>query len=49
MIEEVTGQRMVEVLRDGVLGIDGVDRLIYQPEEVPTEPIAFDNGRSADW
>ncbi len=49
VIEEVTGQQIVEVLRDGVLGIDGVERLIYQPAEAPTEPIAFDNGQSADW
>ncbi len=35
---------MAEVLRDGVLGIDGVERLIYQPDEIPTEPMAMPNG-----
>ena len=49
VIEEVTGRPMVEVLRDGVLAIDGVERLIYQPDEAPTEPIAFDGGRSTEW
>jgi CubicO group peptidase (beta-lactamase class C family) len=49
VVEEVTGRPFVEVLRDGVLGIDGVERLIYQPDEVPTDPIAFDDGRSAEW
>jgi D-alanyl-D-alanine carboxypeptidase len=49
VIEEVTGRSVARVLRDGVLGIDGVERLIYQPEEIPTEPIAFENGRSTAW
>ena len=48
VIEEVTGRPMAKVLRDGVLGIDGVERLIYQPDEVPTEPIAIENGQSTD-
>jgi len=34
------------VLRDGVLRIDGVERLIYQPDGVPTEPIAMPSGKS---
>lgn len=49
VIEEVTGRTVVEVLRDGVLAIDGVERLIYQPDEVPTEPIAIENGQSTAW
>jgi D-alanyl-D-alanine carboxypeptidase len=49
VIEEVTGRPIAKVLRDGVLGIDGVERLIFQPDEVPTAPIAFDNGQSTDW
>ncbi|HUG75785.1 MAG TPA: serine hydrolase domain-containing protein [Acidimicrobiia bacterium] len=48
VIEEVTGRRVVEVLRDGVLGIDGVERLIYQPDEIPTQPIAMENGQPTD-
>lgn len=46
VIEEVRGRTVVDVLRDGVLGIDGVERLIYQPEEVPTEPMAMPAGES---
>jgi D-alanyl-D-alanine carboxypeptidase len=49
VIEEVTGRPMAEVLRDGVLGIDGVERLIYQPDEIPTEPIAIENGQSTQY
>ena len=48
-IEEVTGRPVAKVLRDGVLGIDGVERLIYQPDEVPTEPIAFEKAQSPAW
>jgi CubicO group peptidase (beta-lactamase class C family) len=42
----VRGRPIHEVLRDGVLNIDGVERLIYQPGEVPTEPMAMPDGRS---
>jgi len=49
VIEEVTGRPMAEVLRDGVLAIDGVERLIFQPDEVPTAPIAFENAESTEW
>jgi D-alanyl-D-alanine carboxypeptidase len=45
----VTGRTMVEVLREGVLDIDGVERLIYQPDEVPTAPIAIENSESTAW
>ena len=48
VIEEVTGRPVAEVLRDGVLGIDGVERLIYQPDEVPTQPIAIEKGQSTE-
>jgi D-alanyl-D-alanine carboxypeptidase len=46
VIEQVRGRPIHEVLRDGVLNIDGVERLIYQPGEVPTEPMAMPDGRS---
>ena len=49
VIEEVTGRPMAKVLRDGVLGIDGVGRLIYQPDDIPTQPIAIENSQSTDW
>ena len=48
MIEQVRGRPLAEVLRDGVLNIDGVERLIYQPDEVPTEPMAMPDGASTD-
>jgi D-alanyl-D-alanine carboxypeptidase len=41
IIEQVRGRPLVEVLRDGVLGIDRIPRLIYQPDEAPSEPIAM--------
>ena len=46
MMEQVRGRPVAEVLRDGVLDIEGVERLIYQPDEVPTEPMAMPYGRS---
>jgi len=48
VIEHVRGRPIIEVLRDGVLGIEGVERLIYQPDEVPTEPMAMPFGESTD-
>ena len=44
MIEQVTGRPLSAVLRDGVLDIDGTERLVYQPDEVPTEPMAMPFG-----
>lgn len=42
VIEQVTGRRVVDVMRDGgVLDVEGTDRLIYQPDERPTEPMAL--------
>jgi D-alanyl-D-alanine carboxypeptidase len=46
VIEQVRGRPVAEVLRDGVLDVEGVERLIYQPDEVPTEPMAMPYGRS---
>jgi D-alanyl-D-alanine carboxypeptidase len=46
VIEHVRGRPVADVLRDGVLNIDGVERLIYQPDEVPTEPMAMPGGQS---
>jgi D-alanyl-D-alanine carboxypeptidase len=46
VIEQVRGRPVVDVLRDGVLSIDGLERLIYQPDEVPTEPMAMPYGES---
>jgi D-alanyl-D-alanine carboxypeptidase len=48
VIEEVSGRPVADLMRDGVLGIEGVERLVYQPDEMPTEPIAIENGRSYD-
>jgi D-alanyl-D-alanine carboxypeptidase len=45
-IEQIRGRPVADVLRDGVLDIEGVERLIYQPDEVPTEPMAMPGGRS---
>jgi D-alanyl-D-alanine carboxypeptidase len=46
VIEHVRGRPLADVLRDGVLAIDGVERLVYQPDEEPTEPIAMPGGTS---
>ena len=39
---------MAEVLRDGVLSGAGLERLVYQPAETPTEPMAMPGGVSTD-
>jgi D-alanyl-D-alanine carboxypeptidase len=41
IIEQVSGRTVAEVLRGGVLAGSGYERLIYQPDERPTEPMAF--------
>jgi D-alanyl-D-alanine carboxypeptidase len=46
VIEQIRGRPIAEVLRDGVLRVDGTERLIYQPDEVPTEPMAMPYGGS---
>jgi D-alanyl-D-alanine carboxypeptidase len=48
VIEHVRGRPISQVLRQGVLGIDGVGRLIYQPGEMPTAPMAMPFGGSTD-
>ena len=34
--QEATGRPVAVVLRDGVLGIDGLERRTYEPDQVPT-------------
>lgn len=46
-IEHVRGRALVEVLRNGVLDVPGTERLISQPEERPTAPMAMPSGASA--
>lgn len=48
IIERATGQSMAHVLRSGVLAGDGYERLIYQPDERPTDPMAMPRGASAE-
>ena len=37
VIEHVRGRPLVDVLRHGVLRVDGTERLVYQPDEAPTD------------
>jgi len=46
IIEQVRGRPIADVLHDGVLSIDGTERLIYQPDEMPTQPMAMPRGES---
>jgi len=48
VIEHVRERPLAEVLRNGVLRVDGTERLIYQPDETPTEPMAMPLGESRD-
>jgi len=47
IVEQVTGRPIAEVLRSGVLAGAGYERLIYQPDERPTDPMAMPLGASA--
>jgi D-alanyl-D-alanine carboxypeptidase len=46
VIDHERGRPVVEVLRAGVLAIDGIERLVFQPDEKPTEPMAMPRGQS---
>ena len=46
VIEQIRGRPLANVLRNGVLSGDGPQRLIYQPDEAPTEPMAMPGGES---
>jgi len=46
VIEHVRGRPLVDVLRHGVLRVDGTERLVYQPDEPPTPPMAMPDGES---
>ena len=48
IIEHVTGRSVAEVLRGGVLEGDAYERLIYQPDERPTDPMAMPRGAPSD-
>jgi len=47
IVEHVTGRSVAEVMRSGVLDGDRYERLIYQPDERPTEPMAMPSGAPA--
>jgi D-alanyl-D-alanine carboxypeptidase len=48
IVEHVTGRPLGQVLRDGVLNGNGYERLIYQPAERPSEPMATSFGDPAN-
>lgn len=48
VIEHVRKRPLLDVLRDGVLRVEGTERLIYQPDEAPTDPMAMPRGESRD-
>ena len=46
VIEHRRGRPLADVLRDGALAVDGLERLVVQPDESPTEPMAMPAGAS---
>jgi D-alanyl-D-alanine carboxypeptidase len=48
VLEHIRQRPLVEVLRDGVLRAEGTERLIYQPDETPTDPMAMPRAESRD-
>lgn len=47
VIEHLRGRPLADVLRDGALAVDGLERLVYQPDERPTAPMAVPAGASS--
>jgi CubicO group peptidase (beta-lactamase class C family) len=47
IVEHVTGRPLADVLHAGVLDGKGYERLIFQPDERPTEPMAMPLGAPA--
>ena len=41
IIEEARRRPLATVLRGGALGGDGLERIVYQPDEAPSEPMAM--------
>ena len=48
MIEELRQLPLAQVLRSGVLTGDGLERMVFQPDESLTEPLAMPSGESRD-
>jgi len=48
MIEHLRERPLAEALRGGALAIDGLERLVVQPYERPTDPMAMPGGGPAD-
>ena len=48
VIEHVRQRPLVAVLRSGVLRVEGTERLIWQPDEAPTAPMAMPRGEAPD-
>ena len=48
VIEHLRGLPLAKVLRHGALAIDGLERLVYEPDERPSEPLAMPGGASHD-
>lgn len=46
IIEQVRDRPLAQVMRDGVLAVDGTERLVYQPDERPSDPMAMPAGES---
>lgn len=46
LIEHLRGRPLAEVLRDGALAVDGLERLVHQPDERPTGPMGMPAGTS---
>ena len=44
MVEHVSGRPLLDVLKDGAVAVDGVERLVLQTQERPTEPMAVPAG-----
>jgi D-alanyl-D-alanine carboxypeptidase len=46
VVEEVRGRSLAKVMRQGVLAGEGLGRLVFQPEERPTAPMAMPSAQA---
>jgi len=47
VIEQARGRPLAEVLKAGALAGEGLDRLILQPDQRPSQPMAMPSGETA--
>ena len=45
VIEQLRGRPLADVLRKGALAVEGIERMVHQPDERPSQPMAMPAGQ----